>query len=183
LIEVNIQGAGNQITGINGLSLGNQRLIGVDFDIGEKFIQLRGKGFVEDRPSRAGPIHIGYALNRLYILHSEIMSDSTLQGTEVGGIEVTYQDGSKERIPFLHGINIREHWCRANATTGVTEAQIAWTGSSPDSRRYGKRLCLCLSTWANPRPAEIVENLVYYSTFASSGAAPFCIAITTEIDP
>jgi hypothetical protein len=54
-----------------------------------------------------------------------------------------------------------------------------WEGENPAVKQSDLTLRLDLTMWKNPHPDKKVVSIDYVST-NTSGAAPFCVAMTTE---
>jgi hypothetical protein len=74
---------------------------------------------------------------------------------------------------------LRDWWFRGepDAVTDPNTA-IAWIGSNPLSRKTNERIRLYRTTFANPRPYDLIESVDYVSTL-TRGAA-FMLALTLQ---
>lgn len=103
---------------------------------------------------------------RLVFLHT--CGWKTTAGRPVGEYEITYQDGSQEKIELIYGYNITA-W---NDPTPTFRAHLAWEGRT----RGGMALSLRTLTWDNPHP----DRPLRYITFRSAGTetSPTLVALT-----
>lgn len=103
---------------------------------------------------------------RLVFLHT--CGWKTTAGRHVGDYEVTYQDGSQERIELIYGYNITA-W---NDPTPTFRAPLAWEGHT----RGGMALSLRTLTWDNPSPDRPLRHITFRST--GTETSPTLIALT-----
>jgi hypothetical protein len=179
--------AGNHLAD---LGTGRKVLGGVPFQIGDSYLHL-GYG-EESLPQRIEGIAIGTRVHRLHFLHSTertiaIADDVPVDeirirdGVELARYFVTYDDGSQEPIPVVHGEDIRDWW-NWDGSKPTRRGREVWRGSNPAiaAEQPGLGVRLFLSTWDNPHPDKSIRSLDYVRT-AEGAAQPFCVAITAEV--
>jgi len=103
---------------------------------------------------------------RLVFLHT--CGWKTTAGRHVGDYEITYRDGSQERIELIYGYNITA-W---NDPTPTFRAHLAWEGRT----RGGMALSLRTLTWDNPFPDRPLHHITFRST--GTETSPTLIALT-----
>ena len=160
------------------LAAGTQVLAGVEFQIGNRMIQLQGNAQPEMPPAASGiPVH--RRVVRLYILHATQHgkpSHGVAEGELIAEYRVRYADGELATIPVRIGEDVRDWWSKDQEP--LSRSQIAWAGNNKVALAAGCYLRLYLSTWKNPHPEKIVESIDYVTM--ASKADPFCLAITAE---
>lgn len=163
------------------LARGRQRTCGVEFVIGEKFIQLASKR-APDWPEQVKGIDVGREVNKLHFLHGTGWGyPQVTDGTPIGSFVVHFKDGSREVIPIEYGRDVRDWWALGD-TAPVTRGEIAWNGvneASQDFRGQRVNIRLFKATWENPYPGEEITS-IDYSSRNETISAPFLIAITAE---
>jgi beta-galactosidase len=167
------------------LPQGEQIFAGVNFKVGDAYIQLAGKvltaiGELPNLPERVEGIKVNRSFTRLYILHANQWGNfrEVVDGTIIGHYVVHYEDGSVETIPIVQGENVRDWWEREDQA--VTRGTVAWRGYNRQLR-VGRSvtLRLYLAWWYNPHPDKQVDSIDFMST-KTTAAAPFCVAMTVE---
>lgn len=144
---------------------------GVRFDV-RGVLQLGGN-MVPMLPRVLQGLPVHRIARRLHFLHASAW-DGPARG-EIGHYLIHYADGATERIPLVHGENIRDWWVDPRIPTRPTPA---WTGANPHLAANGLEVGLYHLAWDNPRPDEPVAFL----TFATEGRdrLPFLIGFSTE---
>ncbi len=160
------------------LATGTRILAGVEFQIGNRMIQLQGAHLPQMPPSVEGiPVH--RRMVRLYILHATqdaSKSQGIVDGQRIAEYRVRYADGDLATVPVIVGQDVRDWWSGDKGP--VSRGQVAWAGNNKaalDSHCYVR---LYLSTWTNPHPEKTVQGIDYVAM--KSSAAPFCVAMTAE---
>ncbi len=116
-----------------------------------------------------------------YLLHATQWGDARFDvadGTNIGHYQIHYVDGSQATIPIICGEDVRDWWSRDHKKL-ATRGQVVWVGRNAATEQAKFYLRLYLSVWENPHPNKTVASLDYVS--AMTAAAPFCVAITTEM--
>ena len=157
---------------------------GVPFQSGPGYVRLKGKNH-PNLPAEATDIRVGFAFDKLHILHGTeygafgdaVHRFHVAEGTEVGRYRVGYADETELVIPVVYGRDVRDiwNWDKSRATA---RGKVVWTGRSPAATREGVTLRMYLTTWENPRPGDEVTHIDFVS--AETAASPVCIAITAE---
>jgi hypothetical protein len=93
-------------------------------------------------------------------------------GDEVGGYEVTFTDGTTDRVALVYGVNIRGIDDRSSAT----DATFAWTGKSSRGTAAGLRLFL----WTNSHPEKRIKTITFSTNHPY--ASPILLGITCLSD-
>jgi hypothetical protein len=161
---------GNTLTS---LGSGEQRLIGIPFQIGDGVLQL-GSTTLKDKPAKITGIKVGKKLTELHILQAS--GYFLEQEAPVGSYTVHYEDGTSETIPIVHGKDITDWW-KYPYSKAPTRAKVAWEGTNEGAKDFDATLWLFLSTWKNPRPNAVVTSIDFASTMDTE-CAPFCVALT-----
>lgn len=173
------------------LSRGEQVLGNVKFEIGQECIQLAGK-LVADKPTRVEGIQVNKAFKALHILHAtgygaygtkgDDRGYFVEDGTLIGEYILHYQEGKKVSIPIIYGEQVRDWWNWDDSKKIKDEnSSVVWTGSNDFSRQNGVQLRLFRTAWKNPYPDRKVLSIDYIST-KTTAAAPFCIALSAELE-
>jgi hypothetical protein len=175
-VKENFQGgtAGNNLAALPG---GEQKLAGVRFQIGNRLIQLAGKG-QNNGPDKVEGIKVGRAFTRLYILHATGTGWGTKDGEVIGKYVVHYADKKTATIEIAYGKDVRDWWYYANSPD-VSRGKVAWKGENDSAKKGQAKIRLYLTTWKNPHPKKKVLSIDYMST-KTTPAAPFCVAMTAE---
>jgi hypothetical protein len=163
------------------LAAGTRVLAGVEFQIGDRMIQLQGQQVPQMPPSVEG-IPVQRRIVRLYILHATQFGTKerdVRDGELIAEYRVRYADRDMETVPVVVGQDVRDWW--AVDRSQVSRSQVAWAGSNKAVLKNNGYVRLYLSTWQNPHPEKTVACIDYVSM--KSKAAPFCVAITAEEPP
>jgi WD40 repeat protein len=162
-----------------GLPQGVQTLGGVEFDV-RGVVQLRGRdasSLPGPLPERVTGMTVHQKCQRLHFLHgadSGVVSD----GTEIGAYVLWFTNGLRWEIPIVYGQDVRDWWGPPSNPPQTKDAVVAWTGSNPAARRYGRLLRLYRRTWINPLPEVEIESIDFVSRVTDCN--PFLIAISLE---
>ncbi len=160
------------------LAAGTRLLAGVEFQIGDRMIQLRGQRVPQMPPAVNGiPVH--HRVVRLYILHAAQdarNSHGVREGELIAEYRVRYADGDLATIPVNVGQDVRDWWTEKQEP--LTRAQVVWAGKNKAASDGHCYLQLYLLTWENPYPEKTVVSIDYVSMGHTS--APFCVAMTAE---
>jgi hypothetical protein len=157
------------------LPAGAQAFAGVKFHVGDGLIQL-GSTYVKGKPEKVEGIKVGRALMRLHFLHATCFSAP--DGTVIAKYVVHYADKTKAEVEVAYGRDVVDWWDYPGQQA-PTRAKAAWEGENGPARGFDAKIKLYLTTWKNPHPKKTVVSLDFVATAAETGAAPFCVAITT----
>lgn len=183
--QANVKLADNLSRTLEGNHLGNvpqgeQKLGGTRWQIGEKFIHLRGQN-VPDLPEKVEGIKVDASFDQLHILHSteygEGMEVPFAESTEIGAYVVHYADKSTEKIPIVYGEDLRDWWDWPDRTS-LKRANVAWTGTNPAAESAQRQIRLFSVTWTNPHPDRTVATIDFQSS--NTDCDPFLVALTLE---
>lgn len=198
---------GNPLDDLPGLPRGEQTLAGVEFNIGNRPIQL-GNQYLPMAPEKVEGIPVHRAVSRLYVLHGNGVADpytgfpnrpaladyrprpfrsgavdGVTDGTTIGYYRVRYEDGGDEWIAFAEGEDVRD-WCSWFPVSPL-RGTVAWKAfnevtadRAQATGREPEPFCLFVGGWENPHPERKIAAIDYLATGTS--AAPFCVAITVE---
>jgi hypothetical protein len=176
-------GDSDNLNDLSDLPQGDQVFAGVPFRVGPKMIGL-GSMVKQDRPERIDGIRVGLAFKKLHILHATEFGEGmpgterhVPDGTKIGEYTVHYADKSREVIPVLYGVDVRDWWFHA-LSKSPSRGRVAWTGTNAYARQLSANIRLYLLSWENPRPEVQVTHIDFSS--AQTAAAPFCVAISAE---
>jgi hypothetical protein len=156
------------------LPVGEQKLGGVKFKIGERMILLSGKS-TQDMPKRAEGIAVGMKLHKLYVLQATHWQSG--DDVVVGHLTVNYDDKSHETIPIVYGKNTFDWW--NEDLRKPSPLKVAWKGENEVVKKQGRNIRLYLLAWENPHPMQKVVSIDVDST-NETDSAPFCVAMTVE---
>jgi hypothetical protein len=170
------------------LSKGESVFDDCNFDIGEGLIQL-GSTEVKDFPDKVTGIKVDRKVAKLHFLHATQYGGGPNQpgesghvedGTSIGEYRVHFDDHSEATIPIVYGEDVRD-WFFIDGEKGLSRGKVVWTGDNDFARSSNARIRLYETTWENPSPDKTVTSIDYSSKKEDTPAAPFCIAITTEV--
>ncbi|HEY5911088.1 MAG TPA: protein kinase [Verrucomicrobiae bacterium] len=165
-------------------------LLGVPFDargvlMARAFDPLRSRQQAEERweplPVRVEGIPVNQHAQKLHVLHGArlVWTTDLKDGTPVGAYVWHFEDGTTHEEPIIYGCHLRNWWVPdTEPPVDLERGRIAWVGNTPFARKYGARLRVYLTTYANPRPDLKVSHIDFVSKMTQ--AAPFLIALTTE---
>lgn len=188
---IDLQSQGNQklstdFHGYEGNNLkplprGLQTMADVEFEIGDKMIQLASKR-APDFPEKVSGIQVGRKADRLHFFHGTGWGSPGLDdGLPIGSYVIHYADQSKEEIPIEYGRDVRDWWTLGESDP-ATRAKVAWTGlndASKDFRGQEVDIRLFLRTWENPHPDKQIATIDFLSRNETI-SAPFLVALTAE---
>ncbi len=154
---------------------GVQAFGNIQFDV-RGIVQLCcAKSVSQPFPKEVTGIRLGQRCKKVHFLHAACMSFGTTNGTEIGRFLFHAAGLAAMGMPIRFGFDVRDWQAHPKQQpVGPDPATIVWTGK----HEAGRGLQLFKSTWENPNPEAILENLDYVS--AMSTAAPFLIAVTVE---
>ena len=147
---------------------GQQTILGVPFDI-TGLIRLAGLSPQRDewyfRPEVKG-IRVNRAFERLYLLHATFYYADP--GKVIAVARLRYADGSTSDLPIKYGDHSMNYWraryeLRSNPSD--SDSRISWTGDGSTLAEYGNSLRLCVSSFINPHPGAIVQEIDLISTW------------------
>ena len=178
------------VIGENGHSLatvprGRRELGGVPFQVGPGYLRLRGRNRPE-LPEEAADVRVGFAFDRLHILHGTEYGAfggpahefHVPDGTRIGHYRVCFADGEERSIPIEYGRDVRDVW-NWEGSRAVTRGKVVWTGRPPAAAQERVTMRLYLTTWTNPRPEVEVTHIDFVSA-CTTAASPFCVALTAD---
>jgi hypothetical protein len=139
------------------LPTGRHTFADIPFTIGEGLIQLSGVG----NPGCVEGIVVGQRFAKLYLL-----------------LGTAWSAESEEKIEIAYGKDVRDWHAGFADDDGVTRSQLAWRGDNALAQTANHKIRLYVRTWENPKPDEKVISIDFIS--ARTGAAPFCVAMTTS---
>lgn len=162
------------------LSQGELKFEDLRFNIGDRFIHVRGK-MAARYPERIEGVKIGAKFDRLHILHStgfgEGMDPKTPDGTEIGTYIVHYEDKTSVKIPILYGEDLRDWWDWPDRTE-LKRAKVAWTGTNAFADQLQRKVRLFAVKWDNPHPDKTITSLDMETR--DTDCDPFLVALTLE---
>jgi hypothetical protein len=152
------------------LPTGRQTFADIGFTVGGGVVQL-GAGM----PEKVEGIRVGAKAVKLHFLHACGRSGGTPTNTVVGKYVVHYDDNSTADVEIVYGKDVVDWW-EQRGVADPTRSKVAWEGQNEVIRASGLKIKLFLTTWENPHPKKQIVNIDYVTT----GAAPFCVAISAE---
>ncbi|PQO44987.1 leucine-rich repeat domain-containing protein [Blastopirellula marina] len=189
--QIDLQSQGNQklstdFHGYEGNNLkplprGLQTMADVEFEIGDKMIQLASKR-APDFPEKVSGIQVGQKADRLHFFHGTGWGSPGLDdGLPIGSYVVRYADETEETIPIEYGRDVRDWWTLGESDP-ATRAKVAWSGVNDASKDFRGRkvdIRLFLRTWENPHPNKKIATVDFVSRNETI-SAPFLVALTAE---
>lgn len=166
--------ANQKLTRLASLAVGEHRLQGVPFRVGEGVLQV-GSTSVADKPAKITGIKVERKLRELYFLHAT--GYHLDEEVTIGSYTVRYADGASETIPIVNGKDVTDWWKGPNSKA-PTKGKIAWEGIDA-VKKSDATMWLFMSTWKNPRPNAAVKSIDLASTM-DTVCAPFCVAMTAS---
>lgn len=162
------------------LPTGRQAFAGVDFTVGTGVVQL-GTRMVPGKPEKVEGIKVGAKAAKLHFLHSCGRSGGTPANTLIGKYIVHYDDHSTAEVQIVYGKDVVDWW-EQRGVADPTRSKVAWEGQNEMIKGSGLKIKLFLTTWENPHPDKQILAIDYVTTAEAqqTGAAPFCVAISTE---
>jgi hypothetical protein len=167
------------------LPKGDQVFLGIPFRIGPQMICL-GSPVKPERPERVQGVKVGTTLAKLHILQATEFGEGAPgtdrhvpDGAKIGEYTIHYEDGTKHEIPIVYGVDVRDWWFN-DRSKSPTRGKVAWKGTNAYSSQLGSKIRLYLTTWQNPQPGVPVTHIDYSSS--GTAAAPFCVALSAEMD-
>jgi hypothetical protein len=161
---------------LSSLKAGKQKLGGVEFMIGEAVLQL-GSANIKDKPEKIEGIKIGRPFKKLHILQAT--GYNAPDDTVIGKYVVHYDDKSKVEIDIVYGKDVVDWWAYPDQKA-PSRAKVAWEGENDAAKGFDAKIKLYLTTWENPHPKKKVVSIDFVGTAPDTGAAPFCVALTTD---
>lgn len=147
------------------------------FDV-RGIVQVAGKGALEgmgiDYPQAVEGIEIHYQGLKLHFLQGT--AGQAEEGEPIGEYVLHYAGGQRKRIPIVYERQVG-NWWSGQGDPIPTDAEIAWTGGNEASQKAGRTMRLYRYTANNPFPDREIETI---DLKATSGSAPFLIALTIE---
>lgn len=162
------------------LPTGRQTFANVDFTVGTGVVQL-GTRMVPGKPEKVEGIKVGAKAAKVHFLHSCGRSAGTPANTLIGKYVVHYDDRSTAEVEIVYGKDVVDWW-EQRGVADPTRSKVAWEGQNEMIKGSGLKIKLFLTTWENPHPEKQITTLDYVTTDGAqqTGAAPFCVAISTE---
>jgi hypothetical protein len=155
------------------LAAGEQRLLGIPFQIREGVLQV-GSTQLPDKPAKITGIKVEKKLRDLYFLHA--CAYHLDEEVPIGSYTVRYADGASETIPIVNAQDVTDWW-KYPFSKAPTKGKVAWEGANDSAKEFNATLWLFMATWKNPRPNAVVKSIDFASTM-DTACAPFCVAIT-----
>jgi hypothetical protein len=179
---------GDKAFTFNAMPTGKQTFGGVSYDIFDfatspvpTAIMLGGDGIPNNAPKEVKDIPIGKKADALFFLHTARM-DSRRNNDEIrdnkkyemARYTINYADGQSVQLPIYAEIDIDSY--RQETPKAIAGAQVAWTGSFPNSKEiavaYAKQ-------WNNPRPNVEIKSVDFsYGPDDQKRGVPVLLAIT-----
>jgi len=164
------------------LSLGVQKLGGVDFDV-RGVVQLSGQWLKRQGrrfPEQIDGIKLNQTCQQLHFLHAAGYLPGATNGTPIARYIVHFANGKQQDIPVIYGRDVLRHWIRSAPTNSSGGPVLAWRGSTGPTNAPAAGLwpALYRTTWSNPWPEVRIETLDFISAMTEVDA--FLVAITTE---
>jgi hypothetical protein len=176
-------GSGTEGNDLGALKKGVHTSAGINFQVGEKVIQLGSKLLQKnEKPNKVEGIKVGQSFAKLHILHSTEFGEGGApieEGTKIAEYKVLFDDGSSESIPVVYGQDVRDWWFYPQSKE-VSRGKVGWKGANEYSKSFNAEIHLYVLTWENPHPAKKVATITYAKTDEEGVAAPFCVALTVE---
>ena len=118
-------------------------------------------------------IEIDASADTVAFLHATIFPAEV--GDEVGMYEITFADGSADRVSLTYGTNIRA----IDDPASTTNASFGWSGKSSHGTAAGLRLFLC----TNPHPEKRIKTIKFSTNHPF--ASPILLGLTclTDTEP
>jgi thiol-disulfide isomerase/thioredoxin len=160
---------------------GRRSFLGVEFQIGEGYIRLKGKTERQFFPTERVLIPIDTTVGTLYILHTATFCQEGIhvpKGTTVGRYLARYEDGSAQSIPIVCGEDVRDWYVHQGDERPVTRGLVAHRWANFWTNINGESLRIYLCAWKNPHPEKKITSIDYVSTNTAAGL--FCVAMTIE---
>jgi hypothetical protein len=88
-----------------------------------------------------------------------------------------YRDGEIRELPIVCGVDTANWWAQGEPSE-ATNAQIAWTASTPEAAAQGRSIRLYRRTYENPRPEVEITQL----DLVSANAYPALIVIAISVE-
>ena len=158
---------------------GDQTFAGIPFSA-RGIIQLYGttsdRGMGKAFRKAVDDVPVNRAFERLHVLHATAFIATN--GTLLAIIQLNYADGSSAVLPMVYGQHAKDGW-RAKHEPPVQlepNSRLAWSGTHPESIRYGKTLREFVTSYPNPHPERVVASVSLRSN--SQTANEVIVAIT-----
>ena len=129
-------------------------------------------------PSRVEGIKVGARCQRLHLLHGT--AGWTTEGAACAVLTLHYADGSTAELEIRYGEHVRDWWnWNANEPATLdTETEVAWWGENDYSRQRKCRLRVHRSTFANPKPDQVLETIDFAKR--TPRCNPFLLGLSIE---
>jgi len=126
-------------------------------------------------------IPVGRAFDELHLLHAVLWQDPV--GVEVATLRFVYADGLVREQPLRYGVHVID-WQRLPGEEveplSDPASKIVWRG--PGSPNYNATARVIATTFANPRPDQIVDHLEFVSRRTQSSYS-LVAATLAKADP
>ena len=112
-------------------------------------------------PKLVEGIKVGGRCQRLHLLHGT--AGTTTEGAPCAVLTLHYADGSTAELAINYGEHLRDWWnWNAKEPTALDPGtEIAWWGDNDFARARKCRLRVYRSTFANPKPDQVIETIDY----------------------
>ena len=152
------------------MPMGQQTFAGIQFHIQDGAILLGGRPEPPSgRPLQVAGIPVKTTFKRLYAFQT---AQYTIHGKkEIGGYRLNYADGKSAVLPIIYGEDVSDWFF--GMTPQVERARLGWSG-----RNGASAISFYVTRYDNPHPQKTVTAIDFFAT--NIGAAPACVALTTE---
>jgi hypothetical protein len=166
------------------LPAGRQTFAEIPFEI-SGVLQLTGRKIRrwgrDEFPEVISGIKVDKRCQFIHLLHGAGGVDD-LEGAPIAKLILHYEDNSAGEIVIANGTHVRDWWGPTNQPLTGANSQLAWTGSNPAAKLFGKKgssaLRVYKTTFENPSPEKVIKTIDYRSLL--SNAAPFLLGLTLE---
>ncbi len=165
---------------------GRQEFDGIPYDLGG-LIELTGLGALGDDkglPSRVSEIPVGRKATFLHLIHGTAYAAP--EGTPMARLVLRYADGQRRELLIRYGVHVRNWWREPNETSAALSdprSGVVWSGTSPETDRYGVGLRLFHTRLANPRPTTPIASLDLISLLKRPTWVVLGITLETTASP
>ena len=129
-------------------------------------------------PKSVEDIRVGARCQRLHLLHGT--AGTTTEGAPCAVLTLHYPDGSTAELAINYGEHLRDwwNWNAKEPTTLDPGTEVAWWGDNDFARERKCRLRVYRSTFANPKPDQVIETIDYGKQ--TPRCNPFLLGLSIE---
>ena len=131
-------GAARPADKLAALAVGEHRLLGIPFQIGEGVLQVGSKK-LPDKPAKITGVKVEKKLRELYFLHA--CAYHLFEEVTIGSYTVRYADGGFETIPIVNAKDLSDVW-KYSYSKAPSKGKIAWEGANDYAKSYKATLWL-----------------------------------------